>query len=91
MDYQKIDAALAVALNDIQNAEEGTLTLFIHTTHVLSSTETEFLERLGIKVMTSGQQIFTATISARAVAELSDQPWVRYLKLSSKLRPLSER
>jgi hypothetical protein len=32
----------------------------------------------------------TASLSARQVAELSDQPWVRYLRLSGRLRLLGQ-
>lgn len=90
MDYRKIDAALAVALKDVKDPSERALVVFIHTEHVLSATEVAFLEKLGVKIGPGERQVFTATLSANAVAELSDQPWVKYLKLSRKLRPLKE-
>jgi hypothetical protein len=34
--------------------------------------------------------VFTATLSPSAVAELSDQPWLRYMKLSRRLRLLDQ-
>jgi len=91
MDYRKIDAALAAALDDVQDPEEHALAVFIHTEHAPGTAEAAFLERLGVSGSTSAQQVLTATLSARAVAELSDQPWVRYLKLSRKLCLLNER
>jgi len=91
MDYQKIDAALAAALNQVPDPEARVLSVFIHTTHPPGGAEVTFLERLGVRVDPNGRQIFTATLSARAVAELSDQPWVRYLKLSRRLRLLNEK
>jgi hypothetical protein len=90
MDYRKIDAALAVALEDIEDAEEPACTVFIHTAYAPGTDEAAFLTRLGVNGVTRRRQVFTATLSARAIAELSDQPWVRYLKLSRKLRLLHE-
>jgi hypothetical protein len=91
VDYRKIEAALAVALEEVEDPEEPVLTVFIHTAHAPSGTETDFLERLGVKSVSTGRQIFTATLSPRLVAELSDQPWVNHLRLSRKLRLLQER
>jgi hypothetical protein len=89
MDYQKIDAALAAALKDVRDPEERVLGVFIHVAPAFGPAEAAFLERLGVSGVTAGRQVFTATLSARAVAELSDQPWVQYLRLSRKLRLLS--
>lgn len=91
MDYRKLDAALAAALDDVQNPEERAFTIFIHTTHAIDTAQAAFLEGLGVSGVRGGRQMFTATLSARAVAELSDQPWVQYLTLSRKLRLLHER
>jgi len=90
MDYRKLDAALATELEEVQDVEERALAVFIHTSHAPRDTEANFLRELGVHEVTLGQQVFTATLSARAVAELSRQPWVRYLKLSRKLRLLSK-
>jgi hypothetical protein len=89
MDYRKIDAGLAVALKDVKDLGESALVVFIHTEHVPSATEIAFLEKLGVKIGPDERQVFTATLSANEVAELSDQAWVKYLKLSRKLRPLN--
>jgi hypothetical protein len=90
MNYQKLDAALAIALNDVQNPEERCLVVFIHTEPVPDATATAFLESLGVRV-TSGRDIITATLSVNAISQLSDKPWVQYLKLSQRLRPLERR
>lgn len=90
MDYQKLDAALAMALNDIQNPDEGNLIVFIHTDPVPDAEATTFLERLGVRV-TAGKDVFTATLSANAISQLSEQSWVQYIKLSQKLRPVNRR
>jgi hypothetical protein len=89
MNYQKLDAALATALEDVQDSEARIFSVFIRTEHVPTGAEVTLLERLGIKVSTEGQQVFTAALSAQAIRELSDQSWVQYLKLSRRLRLLN--
>ncbi len=91
MNYQKVDAALAGALEDVHDPEERVLTVFIHTVYPPDAAEAAFLSTLGVSGVSGGGQIFTATLSQRAVAELSDQSWVRYLALSRKLRLLNAR
>ncbi|MEH2237745.1 hypothetical protein [Nostoc sp.] len=86
MNYQKLDAALATALNDVQDSEQASLALFIHTEPVLNSAAIAVLESLGISDVTSGKDIFTATLSPNAISQLSEQPWVKYLKRSQQLR-----
>ena len=90
MDYRKLDGALAAALEDVEDTEEPTLGVFIHTSRPPDAVEATFLKKLGITA-TSGRQVFTATLSTRSVAELSDQPWVSYLKFSRKLRLFDQR
>jgi hypothetical protein len=91
MNYQKLDAGLAMALNDVQNSAERNLVIFIHTQPAPDAAAAAFLESLGVSGVTSGRNMFTATLSANAVSQLSDQPWVQYLKLSQKLRPVKKR
>lgn len=91
MNYQKLDAALATALNEVQNPETPSLTVFIHTEPVLDSTATAVLENLGVSGVTTGQDVFTATLSVNAIAQLSEQSWVQYLKLSQKLHLVNTR
>jgi len=90
MNYRKVDAALAAALDEVQDPEEQALSVFIHTDHALGSGEVEFLEGLGVTGATERRRVFTATLSPSAVAELSDQPWLRYMKLSRRLRLLDQ-
>jgi len=90
MDYQKLDAALAAALDEVGDPEERALSVFIHTAHAPADTEATFLEDIGVGGVTNERQVFTATLSARAVAELSDQPWLQYMKLSRRLRILGD-
>lgn len=86
MDYDKIDASLAVALDEVDNREERMLSVFIQTTQGVDPAATDFLKEIGVKGATEGKKIFTAKLSPRAVDELTKQPWVRYVKLSQKMR-----
>lgn len=87
MDYQKLDAALAMALNEVHNPEERSLDIYIHTKPLSdSSIATSFLKNLNASNITGDNDIFTATLSLSEISKLSDQPWVQYLKLSQKLR-----
>ena len=89
MDYAKLDAALATALSKVRDSEARGLVVFIHTVDVPGTVEEAWLEKLGISNSNmSGKQIFTATLSAQEIAELSDQPWVQHIRLSQKLRLL---
>jgi hypothetical protein len=90
MDYRKIDAALATALKDSKDIEERALVVFIHTEHAPNEAEVAFLEKIGSNVGSRGGQVFTATLSAKDVDKLSDQPWVRYIKLSRKVHLLNK-
>ncbi|MBW4427027.1 MAG: hypothetical protein KME50_21920 [Nostoc desertorum CM1-VF14] len=91
MNYQKLDAALATALNDVQNFEDSNLGVFIHTEPILDSAATAVLERLGVSGVTSGKEIFTATLSPNAISHLSEQSWVKYLKRSQQLGLVNRR
>ncbi|MEH2198396.1 hypothetical protein [Nostoc sp.] len=91
MNYQKLDAALATALSDVQNSEESSLGVFIHTEPILNSAAIAVLESLGVSGVTSGKDIFTATLSLNAISQLSEQPWVKYLKRSQQLGLLNQR
>jgi hypothetical protein len=90
MDYRKLDAALAAALDEVSDPEERALAVFIHTAHAPADTEAAFLEDMGVGGVTDERRVFTATLSARAVEELSDQPWLQYMKLSRRLRILGD-
>ncbi len=86
MDYRKIDAALAAALDTVQNPEERMLIVFIHTANEPGAVEAEFMKRRGISTEAGKGRVFTATVSSRTVADLANQPWVSSLRLSQKLR-----
>lgn len=86
MNHRKIDAPLAAALDEIKNAGEPLLSIFIYTARSHDESATTFLNSLGVRVYSAHQEIFTATVSPHTVKELSQQPWVRYVKLSQKLQ-----
>jgi hypothetical protein len=91
LNYHKLDAALATALNDVQDSEEPSLGVFIHTEPILDSAATAVLESLGVSGVTSGKDIFTATLSANAISQLSEESWVKHLKRSQQLRLVNQR
>lgn len=88
MDYQKLDADLIAKLDEAPSDE--THSVFIHTAQAPGPAEESFLKELGHSGDITGREVFTATLSRSAIDKLSSQPWVRYLKLSQRLRPLGE-
>ena len=85
-DHAKLDAALASALEDVPGPEARVLPVFVEVTAEVPEAGRSLLAALGV-----GEPIgtvTTATLSARQVADLSDQPWVRYLRLSGRVRLL---
>ncbi len=86
MNYQKLDAALAMAVNDVKNSQEPSLVVFVRTNQPLDDSALTFLHNLGVKGVTQAKEIFTANVSTNAISQLSQQPWVQYLQLSQKLR-----
>ncbi len=91
MNYQKLDAALAMVLNNAQTQQAQGLEVFIHTESALEPTATTVLENLGINDVSSDKDIFTARLSPTAISQLSEQPWVKSLKLSQNLRLISNK
>jgi hypothetical protein len=92
MNYRKLDAKLAAALTEVKNPEEPALSVFIHMAQAPDPSAATFLKELGVKISSNRQQqIVTARVSPRAVAELSQKSWVRYVKLSQPLRLLNSK
>ena len=86
MNFSKLDTALILALKNIQDQSRPCLVVFIHTESAIDSTATTVLEGYGISGITEQKDVFTATLSLNAVSQLSEQPWVKFLRLSQKLR-----
>jgi hypothetical protein len=91
VDYQKVDAALAAAVEEAPDPNERSLAVFIHADRALGVEERSVMERLGVSGGQAGARVVTATLSARAVEELTEQSWVRYVRLSQRMRPLEPR
>lgn len=87
-DHAKLDAALASALEDLPGPEARVLPVFVEVTGDLPEAGRSMLNELGMGEPTGN--LATGTLSARQVGELSDQPWVRYLRLSGRLRLLGQ-
>ena len=87
-DHAKLDAALASALEDVPDPEARVLPVFLEMAGELPEDGRSMLSELGVGEPTGN--VATASLSARQVADLSDQPWVRYLRLSGRLRLLGQ-
>lgn len=89
MDYVKLDAGLSAALEDDgEDGEDATLTIFIHTSQPPDRAERAILKGLGVRGIEAGQKVFTASLSPRAIGELSKHQWVKHLRLSHRTRLL---
>ncbi|HTH20714.1 MAG TPA: hypothetical protein VL854_00730 [Nitrososphaeraceae archaeon] len=86
MNYNKVDAALAAALKS-EETDKNFIPVFVGVNKGLGQNEKEYLQKLGLIFNKDIPEIITATISQQAISELSDQSWVRYLKLSTRLKP----
>lgn len=87
MNYNKVDAALAAALKS-EETDKNFIPVFVGVNKGLGQNEKEYLQKLGLIFNKDIPEIITATISQEAISELSDQSWVRYLKLSTRLKPI---
>ncbi|MDY7014972.1 MAG: hypothetical protein SVX43_15535 [Cyanobacteriota bacterium] len=91
MNYQKLDAALSLELERVENPEEAHFVVFIHIQSISTDEAMTNLECLGAQNLSGTRSIITATLSARAVSEVSQQSWVKYLRLSQVLSPIQNR
>jgi hypothetical protein len=88
-DHRKIDAKLASALRRRSQDDATPIDVFVHLTPGCGPQAAAKLNALGVRGVGSGRSVFTARLSADEIAELSDQPYVRQLRLAQtlKLRP----
>ncbi|MEM6754523.1 MAG: hypothetical protein AAF630_16315 [Cyanobacteria bacterium P01_C01_bin.38] len=89
MNFSKLDTALILALKKIEDRSKSSLVVFIHVEPNLDSKATAILKGNGVSGITAQRDVFTATLSLNAISQLSEQPWVKYLKLSGELRLLT--
>jgi hypothetical protein len=83
MNYSKVDAALATALDENESVQA--LDVFIRLSTPVVPEDSLKLERFGIRATRAGQRLLTARLSPKQIAELTDQGWVRYLRLAETL------
>jgi hypothetical protein len=88
VNYSKLDAALVSALKNLKGSQERDLSVFIHTGRPLDADEQTMLRKVGVSDLGENKRIFTAMVSESDVEELSNQPWVKQIKLSKTLHPL---
>lgn len=86
MNYQKIDAALAVVLHGASDDDE--FDVFIHVIKDFGEKERKFLKARGVCVESDGWRIFTAKLSRVSISKISKQSWVRMISATRILRPV---
>ena len=86
MNWGKVDAGLAAALDSAGELGSGerSLSVFVHVE--VAGADPDACDRLGLAPPDG--EIRTATLSPDEVAELSELPWVRRVGLSRRLRLL---
>lgn len=89
MDYQKVDAALATAIDDLKAGSKVALAVSVRTAIPVDAAQQAELERLGVRGVIAGRTIFSASVTPQTLDELTQKPWVRRLSLAQQLRPLS--
>ncbi len=87
MDYTKLDASLNTVLPGSRQKPGVTIQVFIHTVSPIDQPELAILRRHGIRAE-RGATVITALLTPDSIADLSDQPWIRSLKLAKQSRPL---
>jgi hypothetical protein len=107
VDYGKIDAALAAALEEVRERPEVArkqdarkddarkrqrLSVFVHLDPEATPRDRAALTGFGLPdaVLRKRSTIATATLTPDDIAELSEQPCVRQLRLSTPLRLLGD-
>lgn len=90
MDFSKLDAALAGALEPPpRQSPDPELLVFVHVQP--DEVDRRELARLGVRADSMVGSVATATLSPEQIDELSEQPWVRQIRLSQSLKLLGGR
>ena len=84
MDWGKVDAPLASALAGASPDEP--LSVFVQIDPSRADVDADALDRLGLG--RDPADVSTATLSPAQLDALTDQAWVRYVRLSGRLRLL---
>jgi hypothetical protein len=85
MDYSKVDAQLVAYLKNASGSDK--IPVFIYINKELGEIEKKFLAKYGVYFSKSISMVFPAIIPIMAIDDLSQQPWIKYIKMSHKLRP----
>ena len=85
MDYSKIDAQLSANLKNASRSDK--VPIFVYINKELGETEKKYLAKYGVYFSKSIPMVFPATLPIMAIDDLSQQPWIKYIKMSHKLRP----
>lgn len=88
MNTAKLDPALLAELLSDSGSSEQRLSVFVRTDPVLSPDARATLRALGIDVG-EGATIFSADLSRQQITQLSEQTWVRLIRLARAARPVS--
>ncbi len=80
MNYEKLDPALTMALED-----EDEVTVFIEVAEPLSQQEADALKQRGVKTATPGVSLVTAILNKENVDQISELSSVRLIRLSQGL------
>ena len=93
MNWQKVDPSLASAVGSAEDLDTPQFKIFVITVSGVGPSECAYLDKLGVRAPEKklNSRLFTAKVSARAIGGLSEQSWVRSLKLSQDLQLATER
>ena len=85
-DFSKLDAGLAARLDAPGSARSQTIDVMIELASEPDAEGRELLDRLGVDAL-GDAAILTASLPLVALRRLSEEPWVRYLRLAPRLQP----
>ncbi|MEV6318462.1 hypothetical protein [Streptomyces sp. NPDC051776] len=90
MDYTKLDASLALAVDDASgDPDVRRLAVIVRLAAPASGPQAERLRSAGIDTREAGERtVLTGVLSVSDVESLSGQPWVVSLSLSARRHPL---
>jgi hypothetical protein len=88
MNYQKLDASLSAAISENPSSDQPTLRVSVRMLEPPDLEQQKELESFGVYGVSSRGRVFSAQLSANAVSQLSEKPWIRLLSLAQELRPL---
>ena len=87
MDHLKLDPALNAKLSRAASPAVG-LEVSIRTVGQPDETQWQELQRHGVRGTAPLGRVYTASLSLKDVAELSDKSWVRLLSLAQRMQAL---